>query len=75
MLATKFGGEGWKKDFDKETGYVFINKDGLVFEHILNVLRGYQYPTLTEHEEEVFRNHLEYYGLTEQVAKGRNTTL
>lgn len=70
MLQAKFAGELWKGDVDEESGCVFISKDGLVFEHILNVLRGgYDVPILSGLEAETFKNDLDYFGLTEQVAK------
>ena len=74
MLKGKFSGDLWRGDVDKESGSVFLGKDGMVFEHVLNVLRGgYSLPILNELEAEMFKNDLDYFGLTEAVAQMKPT--
>ena len=46
-----------------EDGYVFVDRDPVFFRHILNAYRTFKLPSVSLHEEELYRIELDYFQL------------
>ncbi|KAE8702346.1 hypothetical protein F3Y22_tig00110483pilonHSYRG00265 [Hibiscus syriacus] len=62
MLAAMFSGRH-TLCHDSEKGYIFVDRDGKLFRHILNWLRDGIVPTLTDAEYSELMREAEYYQL------------
>jgi hypothetical protein len=65
MLAAMFSGRHELNEID---GYVFIDRDGTHFGHILNILRGCSVDVCHKDANNL-ANELEYYGVSKQNRK------
>lgn len=65
MLAAMFSGRHELNEID---GYVFIDRDGTHFGHVLNILRGCSVD-VSRKDFNALKNELEYYGVSQQNRK------
>jgi len=67
MLERMFGGTELSPSLLDEDGFYFIDRNGRIFEYILDFLRGFQYPpsTLPESDIELLQTEADFYGLEE----------